>query len=117
LTVLQVCSCGAVVERKPCDRCKRERARRRGTTTQRGYDRHWRKLSEQARSLHPYCAVPGCTSTDLTVDHIDPRTRGKRGLTLADVQVLCRFHNSQKGAKSYRAEGSSTVEEPVAWVL
>jgi 5-methylcytosine-specific restriction enzyme A len=107
----------AVVERKPCDRCKRERARRRGTTTQRGYDRHWRKLSEQARRVQPYCSVSGCTSDDLTVDHIDPSTRGKPGLTLADVQVLCRFHNASKGAKSYRAEGASMVEESVAWIL
>jgi hypothetical protein len=68
-------------------------------------------------NLHPYCSVPGCTSADLTVDHIDSRTRGKPGLTLADVQVLCRFHNSQKGAKSYRAEDSSTVEETAAWIL
>jgi 5-methylcytosine-specific restriction endonuclease McrA len=60
--------------------------------------------------------MEGCTSTDLTVDHIDPRTRGKAGLTLADVQVLCRLHNSSKGAKSYRLEGSSTAEEIVAWV-
>jgi 5-methylcytosine-specific restriction endonuclease McrA len=75
------------------------------------------KISEEARRLHPYCAVPGCTSTDLTVDHVDPRTRGKHGLTLADVQVLCRFHNSSKGAKSYRVEGSTTSEDAALWVL
>ena len=68
-----------------------------------------RKLSDQARTLHPYCSVPGCTSSDLTVDHIDPSTRGKPGLTLADVQ--------QKGAGRYSVEGSRTVEEGVAWVL
>jgi 5-methylcytosine-specific restriction protein A len=113
--VFQSCHHGLTVGR--CKECQRERQRRRGTTTQRGYDRAWRKLSEQARTLHPYCSVPGCTSADLTVDHIDSRTRGKPGLTLADVQVLCRFHNSQKGAKSYRAEDSSTVEETAAWIL
>ena len=106
---------GLVVGR--CKDCERERIRRRGTTTQRGYDRAWRKLSEKARSLHPYCAVPGCTSNDLTVDHVDPRTRGKPGLTLADVQVLCRFHNSQKGGKGYRVEGSSTVKYEAAWIV
>jgi hypothetical protein len=89
----------------------------RGTTSQRGYGRQWRKLSEQARTLQPYCSVPGCTSTDVTVDHIDPSTRGKPGLTLADVQVLCRFHNASKGAKSYRVEGSNTIKEPTVWVL
>lgn len=86
--------------------------RRRGPTTERGYNREWRKLSEEARRLHPYCAVPGCTSTDLTVDHVDPSTRGKAGLTLANVQVLCRFHNSSKGANSYRVESSTTSEDP-----
>lgn len=106
---------GLVVGR--CQRCRHERARSRGTTAQRGYGRQWRKLSEQARRIQPYCSVPGCTSSDLTVDHVDPGTRGKPGLTLADVQVLCRFHNSSKGAQSYRAKGSNTIEEPTAWVL
>jgi 5-methylcytosine-specific restriction endonuclease McrA len=114
--VFQYCAThGPVVGR--CKACERERVRQRGTTSQRGYGRQWRKISEEARRLHPYCAVPGCTSTDLTVDHVDPRTRGKHGLTLADVQVLCRFHNSSKGAKSYRVEGSTTSEDAALWVL
>ena len=117
MAVLRVCSCGAIVERTPCDGCKRERPRRRGTTSQRGYGAYWRKLSEQARRMQPYCSVPGCTGTDLTVDHIDPATRGQPGLTLADVQVLCRFHNSSKGAKRYRVEGSTTLETAALWVL
>ena len=40
------------------------------------------------------------TSEDLTVDHIDPATKGRADLTLADVQVLCRSHNSSKGANA-----------------
>jgi 5-methylcytosine-specific restriction enzyme A len=103
----------------PCDQCRREKNAARGTTPQRGYGRQWQKLSKQARELQPYCSVPGCQSTDLTVDHVDPRTRGKPGLTLADVQVLCRFHNSSKGAKAYPVskESSGTREEEVSWVL
>jgi hypothetical protein len=114
--VFQYCAThGPVVGR--CERCRRERARSRGTTSQRGYGRQWRKLFEEARRLHPYCAVHGCTLTDLTIDHVDPSTRGEPGLTLADVQVLCRSHNAAKGANSYRVEGSTTSEGAALWVL
>jgi hypothetical protein len=44
------------------------------------------------------CAVQGCQETeDLTVDHIVPIARGGTD-DLDNLQILCRFHNSQKWA-------------------
>jgi hypothetical protein len=67
--------------------------------------------------MRPYCSVAGCTSTDLTVDHLDPSTRGNPGLTLVDVQVLRRFHNASKGAKNCRVEGAMPAPEVESWIL
>lgn len=100
-------------ERGRCRECLRdyyrERRKRRGSTAQRGYDNEWRKLSEQAIAAQPYCSVCG-TTDDLTTDHVDPRTRGMAGLTLNDVQVLCRFHNSQRARLGKRSP--TTAPQP-----
>ncbi len=58
-----------------------------------GYDAEWRALAKAAVALQPWCSRCGATE-DLTADHIDPEKR--TGLTLDDVQVLCRRHNSKK---------------------
>ncbi len=50
----------------------------------------WRKLSSQVRSKRPWCEVCGKT-TDLTVDHLDPISKG--GPLLAPehrLRVICR---------------------------
>ena len=89
-----------VGKQQRCPDCARayERAklRRRGTRQQRGYDKAWYALARHAVAAHPFCAACG-TTHDLTVDHRDPATRGKPGLTLNDVQVLCRPCNTRKG--------------------
>jgi 5-methylcytosine-specific restriction endonuclease McrA len=102
-------SCGTLVSKQGrCPDCKRGADRFRGTTTARGYGRDWQKLATQAKRHQPYCSITGCNSTDLTVDHLDPGTKGKHGLTLNDVQVLCRSHNSSKGKGCMRfPEGAS----------
>jgi 5-methylcytosine-specific restriction protein A len=71
----------------------------RGTTNQRGYGAAWQRLSAEARRRQPYCSKCGATR-DLTVDHRDPRKR--TGLTLADVDVLCRPCNARKGGARQR---------------
>jgi 5-methylcytosine-specific restriction endonuclease McrA len=91
-----------------CPECRREHnqatSRRRGSSTRRGYDTHWQALARRALTLHPVCSTHGCGAThDMTVDHINPATRGQGGLTLADVQVLCRSCNSRKGNKQQEA--------------
>jgi len=48
------------------------------------------------------CAFPGCEEIhDLTVDHIRPLSRGGDD-GLANLQFLCRSHNSAKGDKHDR---------------
>ena len=89
-----------VGKQQRCADCARayERAKRqrRGTRQQRGYDREWYELARQAVAAQPYCSACGATQ-DLTVDHGNPATRGRPGLTLNDVQVLCRPCNARKG--------------------
>ena len=75
------------------------RRRARGTTAQRGYGAAWQRLAAQAKRLQPWCSV--CRATeDLVADHLRPETRGRQGLTLADVQVLCRRCNGSKQDKA-----------------
>jgi 5-methylcytosine-specific restriction endonuclease McrA len=103
--LLAVCpACGEVHSGKGrCRGCRRTYERGRGTPAQRGYGAAWQRLAAEAKRRQPYCSVPGCTSLDLTVDHIDPASKGRRYLTLADVQVLCRSHNAAKGRKPVQA--------------
>ena len=72
----------------------------RQSPLERGYDWRWRKLSERARREQPFCTVCG-TDQDLTTDHSpEAWQRKERGLPIRfqDIQVLCRSHNSAKGA-------------------
>lgn len=50
------------------------------------------------RILSSPCAVPGCTSDEIQVDHVIPVTRGgSHGI--GNFQALCRSHNASKGAR------------------
>ncbi len=49
---MKLCKCGAIVDRY-CSRCNKQRT----STTERGYDYAWRKLSESYRDSHPLCEV------------------------------------------------------------
>lgn len=64
----------------------RQRQQARGDT----YDWEWRQISKAAREAQPWCSRCGAT-TDLTTDHVDPRS------LQAGVVVLCRPCNSSKG--------------------
>ena len=112
MALLKLClHCGRMYQpwsrhnRGRCPDClrkyEREKRQRRGSTTQRGYDSAWRELASRAIQLHPYCANCSAT-TDLTVDHIDPKSKGRKDLTIRDVQVLCRSCNGSKGGRGSR---------------
>lgn len=119
-----VCSdCGTVYERTSsgsrCDDCKPAPARtarrimaeqRRGTAKQRGYDQQWRRLSERARRLQPFCS--DCGRTDhLTTDHSPEawaRREAGKPVRLEDVDVVCVWCNSDRGP----ARGPDAVERP-----
>lgn len=61
------------------------------SSTERGYDHRWRRLSARARRLQPFCSDCGAPH-DLTADHLRWPAR-----SLADVDVVCRGCNSKRG--------------------
>lgn len=71
-----------------CPHCTARRQHHRNTNRP-WYAGDWPRIRRQALEQQPWCTHCGAT-TDLTVDHIAPRT-----LT-AGVQVLCRPCNSRK---------------------
>lgn len=69
----RLCRCGAIVNNR-CERCQPSRTHRR-TTTERGYDHQWRKLSERKRATDPlceHCLSQGRTTPASEVHHIVP---------------------------------------------
>lgn len=66
----------------------------------RGYDQAWRKLSERARKLQPFCTDCG-TREDLTADHSPEawaRKAAGKTIRLRDITVLCLPCNVRRGA-------------------
>lgn len=70
------------------------RVARRGTRAQRGYGPAWIKASKAAIAQQPWCTYCGAT-TDLTGDHVVPKSRG--GTEQHGVVVACRTCNSSRG--------------------
>jgi 5-methylcytosine-specific restriction endonuclease McrA len=68
------------------------------TTTQRGYGADHQRMAKLAIRAQPWCSYCGATS-DLTADHIVPRSRGGLNV-LSNYRVLCRRCNSSKQDKS-----------------
>jgi 5-methylcytosine-specific restriction endonuclease McrA len=69
----------------------------RPSTTQRGYGADHQRMAKLAIAAQPWCSYCRAT-TDLTADHITPRSRG--GLNVpSNYRVLCRRCNGAKGAK------------------
>lgn len=74
-----------------CPTCESQRQAKRNASRAH-YKGEWQAISRAAREAQPWCSVCGAT-TDLTTDHIT-------AASLADgVMVLCRKHNSSKGAR------------------
>ena len=76
-----------------CDQCS-------GPRRKRGYDWAWRKLSEKARRLQPFCTDCG-TTRNLTVDHTPEAWRRRdagKPIRLQDVDVVCDVCNALRGA-------------------
>lgn len=70
------------------------------TAHQRGYDSRWRRLSEKARKLQPFCSDCGST-TDLTADHSPEAWRrhaAGKPIRLRDIDVVCGPCNRTRGA-------------------
>ena len=94
--------CGArVMKAGLCARHYKQRDLRRGTPSERGYDkahRHFRALVLQAAQNH--CAVPTCDTEPTVADHY-PHTRKElvaMGLDPNDPRygrALCTYHHNQ----------------------
>ena len=89
-----------------CDECRRADDNRRiqkhapHNSTARGYDQQWRRLSERARKLQPFCSDCGARD-DLQADHSPEAWRRKeKGLAvrLRDIDVVCGPCNRRRGA-------------------
>ncbi|PWD42255.1 hypothetical protein ACN93_15110 [Gordonia paraffinivorans] len=94
-------ACGEPTDGPRCGPCayELEQITERPTREQRGYDKRWRRLSERARKLQPFCEDCGAT-TDLTADHSPEAWRRRaRGLAvrLQDVAVVCQACNNRRG--------------------
>lgn len=97
--------CGKLTAKRRCPECARAYEVQRGPRRIKGaYDAEWRKLVAQALREQPWCSIPGCRNTDLTGDHIVPRARGGRNVR-SNIAVLCRAHNSSKGARQTTGAG------------
>ena len=79
------------------------------SSTSRGYDTTWRKLSERARRIQPWCSDCG-TTDDLTTDHSPEawaRKDAGKAIRLRDVDVCCRGCNARRGRARPRGEAPS----------
>ena len=104
-------SCGVLTPKNRLNRCERcsaaftkvQPAReqvRRASSSKRGYDSRWRKLSEHARKLQPFCVDCG-TTYDLQADHTpEAWARHEEGkpVRLQDIDVVCGDCNRKRGA-------------------
>ena len=71
----------------------------KASTRARGYGTAWRKLSERARKLQPFCTDCGARD-DLTTDHTPRawrRYEAGKPVRLCDVDVVCRACNARRG--------------------
>lgn len=85
-----------------CATHQRAREQRRGSSTARGYDRHWQRarrryLSQPENITCRMCAREGRCEPATVVDHITPH-RGDQALfwNVANWQPLCKAHHDQK---------------------
>lgn len=77
---------------------EQQRAKQRGSSTQRGYGYRWQQTSKRAIAQAPYCVdcgTEGTSDNPLTGDHLTPRSKG--GTAEDGVVVRCRRCNSKKG--------------------
>lgn len=64
----------------------------------------WRKLRVTRLRMDAYrCAVPGCATPALIVDHIIPRYRGGSD-TMNNLRSLCRKHDNEIKERPGRSE-------------
>jgi 5-methylcytosine-specific restriction endonuclease McrA len=100
------CHRHGLIPRGPCRECIRERDRRRGSSSRRGYGSEWRRVRaavlERDGHTCTYCGQPANH-----VDHVVPRSKGGTD-DLGNLVSSCEGCNKSKGG-SY---GPGRLEEP-----
>lgn len=96
--------CPRLTKTRRCAEHARELERTRGTPSQRGYDRSWRRLRLIVLNAHPYCQWPGCFVPATEVDHVVPKRMGGSD-ELSNLQALCKPHHSTKTLREMQRGG------------
>ncbi|MBN7452622.1 HNH endonuclease [Mycobacteroides abscessus] len=103
--------CGEPAPGTYCSGCRPADTRIRNRRGQAAYDPHWRKLSQRARKLQPWCLDCGAVD-DLTADHIIPKSVAPELVHVAaNVAVRCRPCNSRRGATTFTQADAQAVLE------
>jgi 5-methylcytosine-specific restriction protein A len=77
---------------------EKERTQREGSTSQRGYDGQWAKVSKYVRRNEPICRICKKALAEM-VDHIIPLKQGGDRLALSNLQPLCNKCHNRKTIK------------------
>jgi 5-methylcytosine-specific restriction enzyme A len=114
MTILSFCITHGLHPQGPCHECRRDRDRRRGSSSQRGYGAAWRKLRAHIleRDRHT-CQVCGERATQ--VDHIVPRSKGGTD-NPANLRASCGWCNRSKGG-SYDGPEQPPRRDGDVWVI
>lgn len=111
MTLRTCIECGEISEAERCDEHKLNTRGDKASAYSRGYDHQWRKLSERARRLQPFCSDCGATE-DLQTDHLPSAwARKAKGLPIRmkDVDVVCAPCNVARGPARPGAERGSAL--------
>jgi 5-methylcytosine-specific restriction enzyme A len=93
---MKLCKCGAIVEKR-CKSCYPDKHDR--TTTERGYDGPWKRLSKRVRNeqpLCPMCEAEGRAIPATEVHHVEPiAIAPNRRLDRSNLVALCNRHHNE----------------------
>lgn len=102
LSPCSVKGCPTLTRSSRCTEHEREADRKRGTSSERGYDYAWSKIREAYLAKHPFCEDPeGCIAASTDVHHRDGS--GPRGDNSdANLEALCHEHHSRRTAQDQK---------------
>lgn len=106
---LRYCAQPGCSERVTGGRCKahqplrhREVDRKRGTSSQRGYDAGWQKFRRMYLAAHPFCldcAAEHSMSMATDIHHVHKLAAGGAKFELSNLMPLCAMHHSRRTSK------------------